>query len=192
MSNEAILNLAAFLKGTRMAGPGVRDVLWVQGCSIKCPGCANREYLPHVPRVLMPVGKLLSHFRVRKHKIDGCTVLGGEPTEQADAVAVLLRGAREMGLSTVVFTGRTREELESDCRFRDLLAFTDLLIDGPYVEALADPDLHWRGSSNQRLHRLSGRFSEKDIIPAGPNGEVLLTKNGPVLHGIGTGRIIPG
>lgn len=189
MSDEIILNLAAFLKGTRMVGPGLRDALWVQGCSIRCPGCANREYLSHESRVPMPVRRLLAHFQVRKNKIDGCTILGGEPTEQVKAVTALLGGVRKMGLSTVVFTGRTLEELETDRRFQDFLAFTDLLIDGPFAKELFDPELHWRGSSNQKLHRLSDRFSVEDVNPAGPTGEVLLTGNGTLLHGIGTASL---
>lgn len=183
---DSALNLAAFRKGTRMTGPGLRDALWVQGCSIRCPGCANRDYLPHEPRVIVPMDRLLEHFASRRHLIDGCTVLGGEPTEQAGAVVCLLRGVKSIGLSTVVFTGRTLGELRARKISREMLACTDLLVDGPFVRELYDPALHWRGSSNQKLHLIGDRFSEKDIRPEGPNGEILLSHDELTLHGVGT------
>jgi anaerobic ribonucleoside-triphosphate reductase activating protein len=149
------LNAAAFLKDTRMAGPGVRDALWVQGCSIRCPGCANQAYLAHDERRLLGVERLLAHLATRRDRIDGLSVLGGEPTEQPDAVAALLEGTQALGLSTVVFSGRTWESLDADPACVKLLRHTDLLIDGPFLLAEQDPTLAWRGSRNQRLLRLS-------------------------------------
>lgn len=191
-SAESVLNLAALLKDTRMVGPGVRDAVWVQGCTVGCPGCANQAYLPHEPRVRMPVPRLLAHLRTRRRWIDGVSVLGGEPTEQPAAVAALLRGTRELGLSTVVFTGHLYERLLESPAHRDLLAHTDLLIDGPYLAARHAPDLHWRGSTNQRLLRLSNRFTERDLEPPAANGEIVVSPSGVLLHGIGTRRLIEG
>lgn len=181
-----VLNLAALMKGTRMVGPGLRDAVWVQGCTIGCPGCANQAYLPHERRVLMRVDRLIAHFQDRRRTIDGVSVLGGEPTEQPAAVAELLRSVRELGLSTVVFSGRTHESLLRDPRCAGLLASTDLLIDGPYLDSQRDSSLHWRGSRNQRLLRLSDRFTRKDLEPPRANGEIVLSRKGLRLHGIGT------
>jgi len=186
MTSSAVLNLAAFLKSTRMVGPGLRDAVWVQGCTVGCPGCANQAYLPHIRRVQMPVERLLAHFRGRRGRIDGLSVLGGEPTEQAGAVTALLEGVKKLGFSTVVFSGLTYEVLQKDPCCRALLAHTDLLVDGPYVESLSDPELHWRGSHNQRLLRLSERFTPADLEPPAANGEIILSPRGALLHGIGT------
>lgn len=183
------IRAAAFLKATRMSGPGLRDVLWVQGCSIGCPGCANQAYLPHEPRLVLPVERLLAHFATRREKIDGLSVSGGEPTEQALAVAALLRGVQALGLSTVVFSGRTYESLQSDPSCADLLAHTDLLIDGPFLLAQQDLSLAWRGSRNQRLLRLTDRFRPQDLEPPPANGEVVIGERGVVLHGIGALRL---
>jgi len=114
MSGPPPLNLAAFLKETRMAGPGLRDAVWVQGCSIRCSGCANQAYLAHQERRLVSVERLLTHFAARRGKIDGLSVLGGEPTEQPEAVAALLQGVQAMGFSTVLFSGRIWESLRDD------------------------------------------------------------------------------
>lgn len=184
------LNLAALMKGTRMVGPGLRDAVWVQGCTIGCAGCANQAYLAHEPRVRMSVERLVGHFRVRRGLIDGVSVLGGEPTEQPEAVAALLRGVQELGMSTVVFSGRTHEQLLRNPACAELLTHTDLLIDGPYVAALRDPSLYWRGSSNQRLLRLTDRFTEADLEPPRANGEIVLLPGGILFHGVGTRSLL--
>jgi anaerobic ribonucleoside-triphosphate reductase activating protein len=186
LGTPEVLNLAALMKGTRMVGPGLRDAVWVQGCTIGCSGCANQAYLPHMPRVSVPVERLLAHFRARRERIDGVSVLGGEPTEQPEAVAALLRGVRELGLSTVVFSGRTCESLRRDARCAEILTYTDLLIDGPYVASQRDPSLYWRGSRNQRFLRLSNRFTEEDLVPPPAHGEIVLSRYGYRLHGVGS------
>jgi anaerobic ribonucleoside-triphosphate reductase activating protein len=167
------LNLAALVTNTRLAGPGVRDLIWVQGCRIGCPGCANAAYQPHEPRVSMPVSRLLAHFRARRGRIDGCTISGGEPSEQAPAVASLLQGVQALGLSTVLYSGRSLRELDCSIAGMNLLRNTDLLIDGPYI---ADkPSTHpWIGSRNQRMHLLSTRFSASDLAEPKTNVELIL------------------
>ena len=184
------LNLAALIKGVRAVGPGVRDAVWVQGCSIGCPGCANQAYLQSEPRASMTVDRLLAHFAVRRGKIDGVTVTGGEPTEQPRAVAALLEGVQALGMSTVVFTGRTLESLRRDPGCSGILTHTDLLIDGPYLERRRDLSLTWRGSRNQRLIRLSDRFRPEDL-EEDVNGEIVVSAGSIRLVGIGT-RLLEG
>lgn len=180
------LNVAAFAKDSRVMGPGLRDALWLQGCTLDCPGCANQAFLAHRPRILLTVERLLAHFAARRGRIDGLSVSGGEPSEQPEALGALLAGVRELGLSTVVYSGRTLEALRRDPRCAALLAHTDLLIDGPYVASQRDPRLLWRGSRNQRLLRLSERFRDQELIPSGPDGEIVLHPGRITLTGIGT------
>lgn len=189
MPEELSINVAALQNGTRMAGPRLRDAIWVQGCSILCPGCANQAYLPHVERVRIPVSRLVAHFRARASVIDGCSILGGEPTEQPYAVATLLKEVKAIGLSTVVFSGRTLESLRDDPGCAALLESTDLLIDGPYLASEREPALYWRGSRNQRFHRLSNVFAETDLGPPEVEGEVTITDRAVLFNGIGTRRM---
>jgi len=184
--SEPTLNLAALQKNTNVVGPGLRDAVWVQGCSIRCPGCANIAYWEHKLRISMPVTRLLMHFRARIGKIDGISVLGGEPTEQAEVVGLVLAGVQDLGMSTVLFSGKVFEELREDPRCAVLLAHTDLLIDGPYLQEEQDLTLYWRGSRNQRLIRLSERFQNSDLNPTRENGEVLVFEQSVILHGVGT------
>ena len=96
--------------------------------------------------------------------IDGVTFTGGEPFLQSAGLAALAALLGERGLSVVTFTGYTLEQLRlsQDPDQQMLLARTDLLVDGPYVEALRDR-LPLRGSTNQRLHYLSGRLGPADL-----------------------------
>lgn len=183
-----VLNIASFLKSTTVVGPGIRDAIWTQGCSICCIGCANQSYWPHEQRVLLSVERLKRHFKSRIGKIDGISILGGEPTEQIEAVTALLREVKQLELTTVVFTGLLLEELQKGDRFFRLLKYTDLLIDGPFVKESADASLHWRGSTNQRLILLKNPWNVTNIENLYPdtNGEILISGNRVTLHGIGT------
>jgi anaerobic ribonucleoside-triphosphate reductase activating protein len=92
--------------------------------------------------------------------IEGVTFLGGEPMEQAAALAAVARRVREAGLSVMTFTGFVLEELqrEGDAVRLALLAETDLLADGPFDSGQRGSRHPWLGSKNQRLHFLSGRY----------------------------------
>lgn len=189
MTTEPILNVAAFIKNSRMEGPGIRDTIWLQGCTIGCPGCSNQAYWQHSPRRLIPVSLLLAHFETRVGRIDGASLSGGESTEQAKAASALFSGVRALGLSTVCYTGRRYEEIRNSELCRELLRYTDLLIDGPFLQSERDPNLNWRGSRNQRLIRLSDRFTLLDLQCLGPVGEIVFSPNSLVLHGVGAGDL---
>jgi anaerobic ribonucleoside-triphosphate reductase activating protein len=157
----APLRVAAVVDVTLAEGPGARFAVWVQGCAIRCPGCCN----PHMfdPAGGFPVdpGELLRRVDAVRTRIEGVTLLGGEPFEQAAALVPFARGVRDMGLTVVAFTGHAIEELRADrpSGSTTLLAEVDLLVDGPYVAALPERERSWAGSSNQRFHFLSGRIS---------------------------------
>jgi len=145
-------------------GPGRRSVVWVQGCSLSCPGCMVPEmWNPNVGgEVVDPVA--LAHRLLGGDDGIHLTVSGGEPTEQPLGVAALLRAARSMGRTTWVYTGRTLEELldDDDDAVLALLAEVDVLVDGRYEQNLptAKP---FRGSSNQRILNLSGVIPDEVI-----------------------------
>lgn len=93
--------------------------------------------------------------------IEGLTVSGGEPFEQAKAVYSLCKTVREGGLSVMVFTGWTYKKICqcSDRAVKNLLEQIAILIDGPFIQDLADKFLLWRGSRNQKIRFLSDRYS---------------------------------
>jgi anaerobic ribonucleoside-triphosphate reductase activating protein len=119
---------------------------------------------------------------------EGVTFLGGEPFEQAQALAVLAEQVQSVGLSVVVFTGFTHDELLSldNPHVQRLLNSTDLLIDGAFVEEKYDLSRPWVGSSNQRYRFLSERYSESDLAGVRNQIEVRIAPDGKTLiNGMG-------
>ena len=148
------IRLAGIVKESVVDGPGIRMVVFVQGCPHHCPGCHNENtqdpsggYLSTVQEVLdlLPANSLIT----------GLTFSGGEPFLQADALAEIGRAARQRGLSIFTYTGFVFETLleqsRSNADIAALLAVTDVLIDGPFLLEQRDISLAFRGSGNQRL-----------------------------------------
>jgi anaerobic ribonucleoside-triphosphate reductase activating protein len=154
------LRLARVIERTEALGPGVRAVVLVQGCHLRCHGCIAAETHSLAGGWETSVSALAG--RLRDLPIDGITCSGGEPFLQAAALARLidlLRRERPQ-LSAMSYTGYRIERLRSrgsDAQ-RALLARLDLLVDGPYVERWHRP-LRWRGSTNQRLLALTERHA---------------------------------
>ena len=96
--------------------------------------------------------------------IEGITLLGGEPFAHAPAAASLAKISRELNLSTMVFSGYTLEELQNraESGVAELLKLTDILVDGPYDREKPDTERRWIGSTNQRIHFLTNRYSFDD------------------------------
>ncbi len=110
-SHSQTLRLAAFEPRSLANGPGVRAVVWVQGCGKRCPGCFNPEFQAREGGCEVTAEEVLRRIAVAEG-IEGVTFSGGEPFDQAAALAEVARGAQARGLGVVVFTGYTRGELE--------------------------------------------------------------------------------
>jgi anaerobic ribonucleoside-triphosphate reductase activating protein len=100
--------------------------------------------------------------RAADSSIEGISVVGGEPFLQAAAVLSVARHAKALDLGVIVFSGFELEALldDQDDNVRDLLKATDLLIDGPYLEAQRSSQRSWVGSDNQRFHFFTDRYRE--------------------------------
>lgn len=173
---------------SRANGPGARFVIWMQGCTLGCAGCFNPATHPHAGGALRPVAELLAEVKeaAERYAIEGLTLSGGEPMQQAAASAALLAGARALGLSTLVFSGYTREEIAELPDGPAALASLDVLVDGRYrsTERLGEG---LRGSANQRILLLSARYTLADVeatpvaeIRIGKDGELVLTGVNPL------------
>jgi len=151
-----MLKIAATMAQTRSEGPGLRFAIWAQGCSIGCPACCNPEMLPACGGSDCPVPELLA--RILAAGVEGISLLGGEPFDQAAGFGLLAQRVREAGLGVMTFSGHTYAALRKEPRCRVLLANTDLLKAGPYVKARHSDRKRWMGSENQRLHFLTDRY----------------------------------
>ena len=152
--DTARLRLAGIVEDSIVDGPGLRLTLFTQGCPHGCPGCHNPETHPLNGGSFHTVEELAARYR-ENPLLSGVTFSGGEPFLQAAPLARLGARIHALGGTVITYTGYIFEELarraREDAAVAALLEATDLLIDGPYIEALRSLDIAWRGSSNQRL-----------------------------------------
>jgi anaerobic ribonucleoside-triphosphate reductase activating protein len=163
-----VLRVATISDDTEAEGPGRRWSLWVQGCTIHCPGCCNPEMFVKGGGDEMTLDQLTERMRAAQVKgVEGISVLGGEPFEQAAGVTEVARAAKALGLTVMVYSGYRLEELRA--RGEDaakLLAEIDLLVDGRYDREQPEPappvGRRWLGSTNQQIHYFTSAYHAED------------------------------
>lgn len=180
------IKVSRLVRRTTAEGPGLRSALWVQGCSVRCSGCFNpHTWDPHHGQEVL-VSDVVAELSAAP-EIEGTTLLGGEPFDQAAAVADVADALQEQGLGVITFTGHTLENLQAreDVGVARLLGSTDLLIDGPYRRDMPDTRRPLVGSTNQGFHCLSERYhawatqlqhhSDRVEITLHPDGRINIT-----------------
>ena len=131
-------------------GPGLRFVVFTQGCCHGCVGCHNPQTHDMRGGVEMSVETLIAQMK-KNPLTDGLTLSGGEPFLQIADCAKLAAAAKEMGLNVWCYTGFTLEQLNAMPEVKTLLEQIDVLVDGLFIEAEKSLTLKWRGSENQRV-----------------------------------------
>ncbi|MFT4301318.1 MAG: anaerobic ribonucleoside-triphosphate reductase activating protein [Desulfovibrio sp.] len=151
------MRLSGIVDESIVDGPGLRYVLFTQGCPHHCKGCHNPQTHSFDGGFVFTAEEALKQFG-ENPLLAGVTLSGGEPFAQAAPLCAVAQGVRSRGKTVITYTGYTFEDLwqraQNDPWTARLLELTDLLIDGPYLEEFRDLELLFRGSSNQRLlHR---------------------------------------
>lgn len=170
-SREApgLVRVAGFLHQSMVDGPGLRSVVFFQGCARRCTGCRNKHTHSFDGGTIMTTEEVLAELLWPDEVRDGVTVSGGEPFAQAEACAELVGRLNTARTHVVVHTGYTYRQLarSADPAIRKVLALADVIVDGPYVAALHDRELAYRGSSNQRVIDLglSRRTGKLRLLP---------------------------
>jgi anaerobic ribonucleoside-triphosphate reductase activating protein len=140
-------------------GPGIRYVIWTQGCNLACEGCWNKQFWPKggTPATITDLVK-----EIRQVKgIEGITILGGEPLQQANASLELIRSVKALGLTVFMYTGYEPEEFDET--MQACFDSSDIVVTGRYIESQRNVVLRWRGSTNQVLHCPTGRYSLSEL-----------------------------
>ncbi len=154
MSETLTLDLAGIVRESIVDGPGIRFVVFCQGCPHNCEGCHNPATHEFGAGRETSVERILAEFD-KDPLLDGITLSGGEPFCQPKAMAAIAKGVKERGKTVFAFTGFTYEELvkkaESGDGTQDLLDLCDMIVDGRFVLAERDLSLRFRGSRNQRI-----------------------------------------
>ena len=170
------ISLGHRLDRSEIYGPGLRSVIWVQGCTLACKGCWNTQYWSAKGGDEILVSKLLREIQ-DLDGIEGITLLGGEPLQQAKASLELIKGAKSLGLSVFLYTGY--EPSEFDETMLACFNLSDIAVTGRFVQELRDTSLRWRGSQNQQVHFISNAYDESVLQEQTevechilPNGEI--------------------
>lgn len=138
------------LHQTTVDGPGLRTSIYCAGCSHQCPGCHNPQTWDYNAGHWMEVNELLDI--IKADDLSDVTFTGGDPFYQADAFTELARLIKQQTDKNIwCWTGFTLEQIQKDKRLSKLLEEIDVLVDGPFIQKMRDPDLPFRGSSNQRI-----------------------------------------
>lgn len=152
--NDKEIRLAAILPESLVNGPGLRRVLFSQGCSHNCKGCFSSHTHSFTDGVLIDMDSIIEDIR-KNPFLKGVTFSGGDPLEQADKFAYIAREVKKLGLNIWCYTGYTFEYILNNQHKRkgwsELLKYTDVLVDGKFEEAKKEEGLRFRGSSNQRI-----------------------------------------
>lgn len=184
---ELTMQIAQVVACTEAEGPGKRFAVWFQGCPLRCPGCCNPEFLPFKGGQAVALDELQRQLEQARDAagVEGITLLGGEPFAHAVPAAALARAARDLGLSVMVFSGFTLEQLREmpEPAVAELLGQTDILVDGPYLREEPDTERRWIGSRNQRVHFLTARYHHDEQWRQRNTLEIRVDRTGVTING---------
>ena len=157
-----LLNIAKRLTNTTVEGPGIRYALWMQGCNVGCRDCCNENMLPFEPRQIVSTDIICEEIirALNEYQIEGITLLGGEPTLQADGLSEIAEFCTNLNLSVFLFTGLKLDRLREQQRsgVDALLAHCDVVVDGPFLPTKPEKLRNWVGSTNQKFHYLTSFY----------------------------------
>lgn len=148
------INVAGIDEESFVDGEGIRMAVFVQGCSIHCKACHNQSIWDHSKGVLTDIENIIKLYKENR-LLNGITITGGEPTEQAEGCYYLAKRIHEEGGNVWCYTGHKLEEILSGGNnyAKELMKEADVIVDGPYIDELRNLGLAFRGSSNQRILR---------------------------------------
>lgn len=165
MEKEVRLSGIAF--ESLVNGPGLRRVLFAQGCIHNCKGCFNPD--THDPKggQVMDMDKIIKDIK-NNPLIKGVTFSGGDCLEQADKFAYMGKKIKELGLNIWCYTGYTYEYIlqnkDKRAGWDDLLDNIDVLVDGKFEEDKQDSALRYKGSSNQRIIDIKESLKSNKVV----------------------------
>mgnify|MGYP001416702535 FL=1 len=151
------------IKDSTVDGPGLRIVIWTQGCKHNCKGCHNPHthdinggFLEEIDNVI----KYINDSKIQR----GITLSGGEPFLQPLELIPVAKAAINKGMNVWAYSGYTYEQILSDKNKKALLDCIDVLVDGPFVLEEHDTRLTYKGSKNQRIIDVKKSYSENKVV----------------------------
>lgn len=144
-------------------GPGLRAVVFFQGCSHNCPSCQNPQTHSFNGGFESDTNNIINKILSNSMQT-GVTFSGGDPFFQYKGVTEIAKILKEQNINIWCYTGFKFEELIKKQEYKNLLQYINVLVDGPYIESLKSYDLKFKGSSNQRIIDIQKSLKENKII----------------------------
>lgn len=144
-------------------GPGLRIVVWTQGCPHHCAGCHNPQTHDYNGGKEFSVDAIIEQINNSKLQ-SGLTLSGGEPFMQPTALLPIVKAAKAKGLNVWSYSGFTFEEIQSNPKQAALLEWIDVLVDGKFEQDKKDYHLWYKGSSNQRIIDVQTSLAQNKIV----------------------------
>jgi len=155
---EMPIRLFGVVRESIVDGPGLRFVVFVQGCPHRCQGCHNPHSHDPEGGVLVTTSKIWENI-LKNPSIRGVTFSGGEPFLWGTELSEIGRCARERGMDVMTYSGYTWEELREMAKqqrgVHALLSVSNYLVDGRFEQDKRDITLRYRGSSNQHIYDIT-------------------------------------
>ncbi|MCI8272435.1 MAG: anaerobic ribonucleoside-triphosphate reductase activating protein [Erysipelotrichaceae bacterium] len=161
---DNMIRLASALQQDSIVdGPGMRCVLWTQGCPHHCPGCHNPQTHALDGGMTVSVDEIIAQMKNMKLQ-SGITFSGGEPFLQAKALVHVAKAAKQLHWTLWAYSGFTFEEIQAHEDMREFLSYLDILVDGKFREEEKDYRLRFKGSRNQRIIDVPSSLAQHKII----------------------------
>lgn len=160
-----MLRIAGIQQDSIVDGPGIRCVIFTQGCPHRCPGCHNPQTHDPEGGRAADVQEILTQI-AGNPLASGVTFSGGEPFVQAKALVPVAEGVKKMGKHLMIYTGYLYEQLANshEPEVQRLLMLADVLVDGPFMMEERDLTLPYRGSANQRVIDLEKTRERGEVV----------------------------
>jgi anaerobic ribonucleoside-triphosphate reductase activating protein len=163
------LTISGIIRESIVDGPGIRFVVFAQGCPHHCEGCHNPQTWPFEGGKEAAVRDIMDEVK-KNPLLSGVTLSGGEPFCQPEGMAELAAAAHAHGLDVIAYTGYLYEDLlqmaKASPEIMKFLKQLDVLVDGPFITALKSYELKFKGSSNQRAIDVKKSLAEGSVILA--------------------------
>ena len=178
LNKNISLNHFQIIENEMLYGPGKRLVLTYQGCSLHCYGCINKHLWPFNARNMINIQTILNI--IKNNKLDGVTLYGGEPLDQAHNTLVLVNTIKIIDKTVILFTGYDFKELNNVQK--KIWDASDIVISGRFILAQKKLNLQFRGSTNQKIYLHKGKYKNykiKDgvcstVFTIHSNGEIII------------------
>lgn len=164
-----MLRIAGTVNDSIVDGPGIRYVIFTQGCPHHCPGCHNPQTHDFAGGQDAEIEKILNEI-FSNPILSGVTFSGGEPFCQAEGLVPIAEAVKEKGKHLMIYTGYLLEQLQKmeNAGVKRLLELADVIVDGPFILAEKNLTLSFRGSENQRVI---------DMVKTRNAGEIVLYRS---------------